>query len=162
MKTSFPARHRLPVCRANRKHQGTVNTQTQRRGAFSLLEVMIAAGIFFLAVFAILGLVSQTLTNARRLQRPQVDASPVLACYASSNILVEGTYSGNLGDLLGSAYRDYRWTASIDEAASNKLFSVRCIVQPYQGNEVISDLSTLLYRPQSPAGSLEGANFIHK
>ena len=47
-----------------------------RRRAFSLLEVMIAIAIFFLSVFAILSLVSQSLSNARRLQRPQVDASP--------------------------------------------------------------------------------------
>ena len=133
-----------------------------RRCAFSLLEVMIAAGLFFLAVFAILSLVSQTLNNARRLQRPQVDASPVLAYYSATNILVEGTYSGSLGDLLGSAYRDYRWTASIDEVATNKLFRVECMIQPYYGNEIISDLTTLMYRPQSPAGSLDGGNFIHK
>ena len=32
-----------------------------------------------------------------------------------------------------------------------------------RGNrEIISDLSTVLYRPESPAGSLDGGNFIHK
>ena len=36
--------------------------------AFSLLEVMVAIGIFFMAVFAILGLVSSSLANARQLQ----------------------------------------------------------------------------------------------
>ena len=42
-----------------------------RRGqvAFTLLEVMIACGIFFIAVFAILALVSNTLRNAQRLRR---------------------------------------------------------------------------------------------
>jgi hypothetical protein len=161
MNIHFPTTSPLPACRSAPQLRGAAKADSRRR-AFSLLEVMIAAGIFFMAVFAILGLVSQTLSNARRLQRPQVDASPVLAVYSATNMLVEGTYSGNLGDLLGSAYRDYRWTASVDEAASNKLFSVRCIVQSYHGNEVISDLSTLLYRPQSQAGSLDGANFIRK
>lgn len=131
----------------------------RRCRAFSLLEVMIAAGIFFLAVFAILGLVSATLGNARRLQRPQVDASPVLARFAATNILVEGTYSGDLSDFLGDAYRDYRWTADITEVETNKLFNVRCIVQPSYGREVISDLSTLLFRPDSPPGSMDGGNF---
>jgi hypothetical protein len=134
---------------------------SDRRG-FSLLEVMIAAGLFFLAVFAILGLVSQALGNARRLQRPQVDASAVFVQYAATNQLVEGTYSGNLSDLLGKEYRDYKWSAEIIEVATNKLFSVECVVQPANGREVISDLTTLLYRPQSPAGSLDGGNFIHK
>lgn len=133
-----------------------------RHRAFTLLEVMIAAGIFFMAVFAILGLVSQSLSNARRLQRPQVDASPVLAQYAATNSLVEGTYSGNLSDLLGDAYRDYHWTAHIEEVATNKLFSVECVIQASGSPVVISDLSTLLYRPLSPPGSLDGGNFIHR
>src|SRR5207342_1412722 len=42
--------------------------------AFSLIEVMIACGIFFMATFAILALVSTTLRNARALQRGDVDA----------------------------------------------------------------------------------------
>jgi Tfp pilus assembly protein PilV len=130
--------------------------------AFSLIEVMIAAAIFFLAVFAILGLVSQTLGNARRLQRPQVDASPVLAQYASTNKLVEGTYSGNLSEMLGDAYRNYNWTAEVTEVASNKLFSVECAVQAVDSREVISDLTTVLYRPKSDPGSLDGGNFIHR
>jgi hypothetical protein len=46
--------------------------------------------------------------------------------------------------------------------STNKLFRVECVVQSNNGKEIISDLSTLLYRPQSPAGSLDGGNFIHK
>jgi len=136
--------------------QRACRVEAKRRRAFSLLEVMIASGMFFLAVFAILGLVSASLNNARRLQRPQVDASAVLAQFASTNILVEDTYTGYLSDLLGDNYRNYRWTAEVVEVATNKLFEVRCVVQPANGREVISDLSTLLYRPQSPAGSLDG------
>jgi len=131
------------------------------RRAFSLLEVMIAAAMFFLAVFAILGLVSQTLANARRLQRPQVDASAVLAQFASTNKFIEGTYSGNLSESLGPAYREYHWTAEITEVATNKLFSVECVVQA-ANREIISDMASLFYRPQSPAGSMEGGNFIHR
>src|ERR1035441_10846075 len=82
------------------------------RRAFTLLEVMIAIAIFFVASFAILGLISSSLANVRRLQRPSVDDSPVLARYAATNSLVEGTYRGSLGDpaLLGKDYRDYNWT----------------------------------------------------
>lgn len=134
----------------------------QRRRAFSLLEVMIAIGIFFVAVFAILSVVSQSLANARRLQRPQVDASAVLAQYANTNILIEGTYSGNLSDLLGKSYRDYNWTAEVTEVATNHLYQVEAVVQSYGNREIVSDLSTVLYRPQSPAGSLDGGNFIRR
>ena len=42
--------------------------RVRRMRAFSLLEVMIAVGIFFLALFSILGLVSQMLRNARAIQ----------------------------------------------------------------------------------------------
>ena len=127
--------------------------------AFSLLEVMIAIAIFFIASFAILGLISSSLDNVRRLQRPTVDASPVLARYAATNRLVEGTYQGSLGDpdLLGKEYRDYNWMAEVVEVASNHLFSVRCVITPSSGRrEIISDLTTVLYKPQSPPGSLDG------
>lgn len=131
------------------------------RRAFSLLEVMIAIGIFFLAVFAILSLVSQSLANARRLQRPLVDAGPVLATYAATNILVEGTYSGGMEEILGKPYRDYNYTVDIREVATNKLFSVECVIQERGSREILSDLTTVFYRPESPAGSMDGGNFIH-
>ena len=139
-----------------------INLSARRRRAFSLLEVMIAIAIFFLAVFSILSLVSSSLANARRLQRPLVDAGPVLAIYANTNILVEGTYSGGMEEILGKPYRDFFWTAEIREVATNKLFSVECAIQERGSREIISDLSTLFYRPQSPPGSLDGGNFIHK
>lgn len=136
---------------------------TRARRAFSLIEVMIAIGIFFLATFAILGLISSSLANARRLQRPLVDASALLSQMSLTNKLVEGTYSGNLGDALGRAYADYRWTGEIIEVGSNKLFQADFIIQPARGgNEVISRVTTLFYRPQSDPGSLDGGNFIHR
>jgi hypothetical protein len=49
------------------------------RTGFTLLEVMIACGIFFMATFAILGLVSNTLRNARGIQRVEVDAGMAAA-----------------------------------------------------------------------------------
>jgi len=126
---------------------------------FTLLEVMIAIAIFFVGSFAILGLISSSLDNARRLQRPSVDATPVLARFAATNRLVEAVYSGNLGDpeMLGKQYRDYNWTADVTEVASNHLFRVICVVRSTFGkHEVVSQMTTLLYKPQSPPGSLDG------
>ena len=91
-----------------------------------------------------------------------MDASAVLAQYANTNILIEGTYSGDLSELLGKAYRDYNWTAEITEVATNHLYQVEAIVQVNGNREIISDLSTILFRPQSPAGSLDGGNFIRR
>jgi type II secretion system protein I len=133
-----------------------------RRGGFTLLEVMFAVVAFCTATFAILALVSQSLQNARRLQRPMVDAGLVAAQLSLTNQLVEGTESGDLGDLLGDAYKGYTWDYAIDEAQTNKLFQVVIAVQSNEGNKpVVSKMTVLFYRPDSPAGSLDGGNFIH-
>jgi prepilin-type N-terminal cleavage/methylation domain-containing protein len=127
--------------------------------AFSLLEVMIAIAIFFVGSFAILGLVSTSLNNVRRLQKPSVDASPVLARFAATNSLVEDTYQGSLGDpaMLGKDYREYNWIANVVEIKSNHLYSVECVIVPASGKkDIISHMTTVLYRPQSPPGSLDG------
>jgi hypothetical protein len=129
------------------------------RRAFSLLEVMIAIGILFMGTFAILGLISTSLSNARRLQRPMVDASALASQLSITNKLVEGVYSGNLGDLLGKAYSDYKWTGEIIEVQSNKLFRADFIIQSTRSQDVISRTTTLLYRPESPPGSLDGGGF---
>jgi len=129
------------------------------RHAFSLLEVMIAIAIFFVGSFAVLSLISTTLNNVRRLQMPTVDASPVLARYAATNILIEGDFVGNLGDpgLLGRQYKGYNWETTITEVASNHLYLVDCTITSAIGRrEKISHMSTVLFRPQSPPGSLDG------
>ena len=134
----------------------------RRRGreqrAFSLLEVMIAIGIFFMAVFAILGLVSSSLENARRLQRPIVDAGPVAGYLLRTNILNEGIQVFDLGDFLGNAYRGYRVTCDVRECETNKLFNVDFVVQsPGPGRPVVSKMNAKYFKPHSPAGSLDGA-----
>jgi len=137
-------------------------TRAQRQ-AFSLLEVMIAIAIFFLAAFAILGLISSALGNARRLQRPLVDASALVSQLSLTNKISEGTFSGNLGDMLGKAYNDYKWTGEITEVGSNRLFQADFVIQNARGGpEIISRTTTLFFRPQSDPGSLDGGNFIHK
>jgi len=130
----------------------------RNRRAFSLLEVMVAIGVFFLAVFAILSLVSTCLENARRLRRPMVDAGTVAAELSLTNKLVEGLESGDLSDFLGKQYRGYKWTYAISEVQSNRLFQADFIVQsPDAGKPVVSKISTLFYSPHSPAGSKDGA-----
>lgn len=135
------------------------NLSHSARSAFTLLEVMVAIAIFFVAAFAILGLVSTSLDSVRRIERPSVDASPVLARYAATNSLVEGVYQGSLGDpeLLGKDYRDYNYVVGIEEIRSNHLYSVECKITSALGTrQVISDMTTILYRPHSPPGSLDG------
>jgi hypothetical protein len=128
------------------------------RRAFTLLEVMFAVAAFCMATFAILALVSNSLSNARRLQRPMVDAGALAGGLSQTNQLVEGIASGNLDRLLGNMYQGYTWMREIREAQTNKLFQVDFIVQGASGDKpVVSQMSILLFRPNSPAGSLDGA-----
>jgi Tfp pilus assembly protein PilV len=130
-----------------------IKNDMRRRQAFSLMEVMIAMGIFFMSVFVILSLVSSSLQNARRLQRPMVDAAMIASELSLTNKLVEMTESGDFG----KAYPGYTWTADINEIMTNKLFQVDYVVQRSGSSEVVQKMSVLFYRPQSPAGSLDGA-----
>ena len=130
-----------------------ITTNARRRLAFSLMEVMIAMGIFFMSVFVILSLVSSSLQNARRLQRPMVDAAMIASELSLTNKLVEMRQSGDFG----KAYPGYTWTADINEVMTNKLFQVDYAVQRSDNREVVQQMSVLFFRPQSPAGTLDGA-----
>lgn len=134
---------------------------TRTGGGFTLLEVMFAVVAFTMATVAILALVSQSLETARRLQRPMVDAGLVASELSLTNKLVEGTESGDLGDLLGDEYRGYTWEYAVDEVQSNKLFEAVIVIQNNTGDRsVVSKGTYLFYRPDSPAGSMDGGNFI--
>ncbi len=120
--------------------------------AFSLFEVMIAIGIFFVAVFAILGMISNTLRNARWIQQTTVDAAMIASELSLTNRLYEEPDTGDFGDL----YPGYEWTSDTTEVASNGLFQVDFLVQRRAGRrQVESTMSILLFRPDSPPGSLE-------
>ncbi|HEU6447751.1 MAG TPA: hypothetical protein VFV23_04865 [Verrucomicrobiae bacterium] len=133
-----------------------INLLKKSRRAFSLLEVMVAVGIFFMGVFAILGVISSGLENARRLQRPMVDAGALAADVCATNQLVEGQWPGNLGDLLGHDYDGYDYTETITEVMTNKLFRADFKITLSGSDQVVSQASVLLWRPLSPAGSLDG------
>ncbi|HEY3760639.1 MAG TPA: prepilin-type N-terminal cleavage/methylation domain-containing protein [Verrucomicrobiae bacterium] len=134
-----------------------LSSNIPRRG-FTLLEVMFAVMAFCTASFAILALVSQSLEEARRLQRPMVDAGEVAAAvYATTNKIVEGHDEGNLSDILGDDYKNYDWAADKYEVDSNLLFQVNITVTRQDTAAVVSHESYVFYKPDSPAGSLDGA-----
>ncbi len=120
-----------------------------RQAAFSLLEVMIAMGIFFIAIFGILALTSQNLAAARRLQRLEVDITSLAAQLTLTNRLEEGFESGDFGE----NYPDHLWSRTITEVSSNGLFRVDFTVhEPTQNRRApLSErhLTILLYRPES-------------
>lgn len=113
--------------------------------AFTLLEVMIAMGIFFVCIFAILALVSGTLRNARGLQKGEVDAGMVAAQFFKTNQVTEGTDSGDFGRL----YPDYTWETDTYEADTNGLYQVDIVVRKRGMSKIFDSLSVWVYSPQT-------------
>jgi hypothetical protein len=116
--------------------------------AFSLLEVMIASGIFFMCVFAILAMVSNMLRNARSLRRIELDAGMVAAQVCNTNKLTEGTESGDFGNL----YPGYSWETDTYEAETNGLWQVDIVVRRHGIPKPVDQMSIFLYRPESQSG----------
>jgi type II secretory pathway pseudopilin PulG len=135
----------VPLRRKNRiLHSSCAINHPQK--AFTLVEVMIAVAIFFMAVFAILALTSRSLQAARSLRNSTIDAGSLAAQLSLTNRLEEGIESGDFGDL----YPDYSWTQSITEDGTNGLFLVQFWV--YQNSAGMTEEPTLsirLYRPDS-------------
>ena len=123
--------------------------------AFSLLEVMIALGIFFMAVFSILALVSNTLRNARALQRNEVDAGMVAAELSKTNKFTDGTESGDFDDV----YQEYSWSYTTYEAATNGLWRADLILNKRGLPQPADTMSILLFSPESSAGPFGGGPF---
>lgn len=87
--------------------------------SFTLLEVMIAMMIFFMAIFAILNLVAQNLRIARSLSLGEPDVGTVAAELfmeaATNRDLRGGSTSGDFGEL----YPDASWVADLNLVVTN-------------------------------------------
>ncbi len=117
------------------------------RRAFTLLEVMIASALFFMAIFAILSLVSTNIRNAHYLQEQHADAGMLLADMVQTNVLTLGGDSGDFGNL----YPGYRWESQVTPAGTNGIFEVDiAVIRPGGGPNSITTLSAFLYRPDTP------------
>jgi Tfp pilus assembly protein PilV len=115
--------------------------------AFTLLEVLIAMGIFFMAIFAILALTSQNLRIARTLkQQNTVDIGSLAAELSLTNILDEGPMSGDFGDL----HPGYIWEAEVYAVSTNGLFQVDfSVINSGARPPTIGQMSIYLWRPAS-------------
>jgi prepilin-type N-terminal cleavage/methylation domain-containing protein len=139
------------------------NSAAPHRYAFTLIEVMIAIGVFCIGVFAVLELVASVLHGARIFNKPMVDAGVIASEIAQTNKLVEvRNMSGDLSDFLGKTYQGYTYTYDITEVQSNRLFELDVVLQGSgSGRPVLSKMAVLLYRPASPAGTLDGGMTGH-
>ncbi len=117
-------------------------------GAFSLIEVMVAAAIFFLFTFTILAMVSSHLRNFRVIRRIEVDAGMVAAQLFKTNRLSEGTESGDFGDL----YRDYSWATETTELETNGLWEVAIVVNRRGRAEPVDQMKIRIFSPDSSTG----------
>ena len=119
--------------------------------AFTLMEVMIAVSIFFMAMFTILGVLSSSLHAASLLRNNGPTAGMVAAQLSLTNKLEEGSDSGDFRDI--PIYEGYRWVSQTTEAATNGLFQVQFRVFSPSGR-LDSTLTVLFYRPDSQGSHL--------
>ena len=132
-------------------HSGPGNQRSNGRpapAAFTLLEVMIAGGILFMCLFAILALVSSGLRNAALLQHQKIDASMAAALltvqFSTTNQVAEGKGSGDFG----STYPDYRYEWTLTQVGTNGLCELDIEVRGRSlSKPVESALTTLIYLP---------------
>jgi type II secretion system protein I len=121
--------------------------------AFTLIEVMVACGIFFMATFAILAMVSACLRNARGLQKGYVDAGMAAAQVFQTfktNTDPDLSVSGDFGESL----REYTWEAQSSEYDTNGLLQVDIVVAK-RGKPV--DAMTILVYQANVKSSAFGA-----
>ena len=118
------------------------------RTAFTLLEVMIASGLFFMCIFAILAMVSSVLRNARSLRRTDLDAGMVAAQVCKTNKVYEGSESGDFGNL----FPDCSWETETYEAGSNGLWQVDIVVRRRGLQQPVDSMSIYVFSPGSQAG----------
>lgn len=127
----------------------------QFRGGFTLMEVMVACGIFFMATFAILALVSTTLRNARALQRRDVDAGMAASQVfetLKTNRMDQGSLSGDFGEAYPGYTWDAAWDVDWDSGATNGLLKVDIVVNHRGNRQPIDNLSIRVFAPDARSG----------
>jgi Tfp pilus assembly protein PilV len=101
------------------------NTHRKDREAFTLLEVMIAVGVLFMCLFAVLALLTNSLASARKLQQHRdIDTSSIAGMIyvqlINTNTVNEGAVEVNLEEMFpGSKCR-----ADLTQVGSNGLCQV--------------------------------------
>lgn len=124
---------------------------SSRRGAFTLMEVMIACGILFMCLFGILALVSNSLRNARALQQHKaIDAGTIAGVIyvslANTNTVNEGEIPVDLDEILPG----YKCFATLTETATNGLCQIDFEVE--RNNRLELQSHFLMYLPQFKEG----------
>jgi hypothetical protein len=127
----------------------TVRPQKLARSGFTLLEVMIAVGILFMCLFAVLALTSNSLATARKIQQHRdLDAGSFVGYFyvqlANTNRIDEGDANIDLGD----SFPGYKTALNCSLAGTNGLWDIEYrVADPAKRAEVHGHF--LLYNPNS-------------
>jgi hypothetical protein len=130
------------------------NSQKIGRRAFTLLEVMIAVGVLFMCLFAVLALLSNSLQAARKLQQHRdIDTGSIAGLIyvqlVNTNSVNEGRIDVDLGDMFpGCKISD----AELTEIGTNGLCQVDFAVERNSKLELQSHF--LVYLPNMKKGGI--------
>ena len=117
-----------------------------RSCAFTLIEVMVATTIFFMAMFAILGVLSAGVHAATLLRKSGPTAGMVASFFVISNKLDEGSVTGDFDDIVD--YQGYKWVSDAQEI-TNGLFIMNFTVVDPHGVQCSSLHNVYFYKPGS-------------
>lgn len=114
-----------------------------------------ACAIFFMVAFAILELVTRSLVAVKAIQQRDPDPGIILASLSLSNMLEEGSMSGNYEDIAPNMYPGHRWEAQIVEIGTNGLFQIDVFTySERKRSQAPALISGQFFRPQSKPGSV--------
>ena len=142
-------------CLANNNGRKPVDGAKSR--AFTLMEVMIATGILFMCLFAVLALVSNGLVTARKLQQHKaIDAgtvaSVIYVALVNTNRLDEGPIDLNWEDVLPSGYQ---CEADLTSIGTNGLGQVDFLIRHNQELDLQSHF--WIYNPNLKVGGISSS-----
>ena len=132
------------------QHPKLREERTLPADAFTLLEIVVAMAIFFMAYFSIMELLNTNLRAARSLNVTQVDFTQVVYDMLATNRLEEISESGDFGDM----YPGWSWTREAYEVSTNGFFQIDLEVYhpgSFWGRDSTA-MSLWLYRPESILG----------
>lgn len=129
---------------------------TKTKSAFTLLEVMIAVGVLFMCLFAVLALTANSLASARKLQQHQaIDTGSFAGLYyvqlANTNSITEGDDDVDVDDI----FPGYKCRVYKEEVGTNGLWDVEYrVTDPKRQAEIHGHF--LVYNANAKSGLSHG------
>jgi hypothetical protein len=126
-----------------------LHLRKRSQAGFTLLEVMIAVGILFMCLFAVLALTANSLASARKIQQHRdLDAGSFVGFFyvqlANTNRIDEGPADIDLGD----SFPGFKTALDCEKAGTNGLWDIEYdVAEPTRHAEVHGHF--LLYNPNS-------------